>query len=230
MREFIESAGLMELNELTIVVRLVIATLLSGVLGIERTRKMRPAGLRTYMLVCIGSTVVMMTSQFLTMHYGGDPGRLPAQVVCGIGFLGAGTIMVTRYFRVKGLTTAAGLWVSACMGLAIGIGFYFGAIMTFLVLLFVMIFADRMEDAYTMRLRRLSMFIIFSDISDLKNFKHVMQEKGIDTSNVETTKSDFKHGIGLFCVLNFPKSLTCQEVLHIVEDTSGVLFTEGLSD
>ena len=146
----------MHLNEATVAVRLLLAVLCSGVLGLERTRKRRPAGLRTYMLVCIGTTVVMMTAQFMTEFFSfekADPGRMPAQVVSGIGFLGAGTIMVTRYYRVKGLTTAAGLWAAACMGLAIGIGFYFGAILTCLVLLAVMTFADRFESSFTRRLR-----------------------------------------------------------------------------
>lgn len=220
----------MELSEVTVVVRLLLSAFFGGMLGIERTRKQRPAGLRTYMLVCVGASVVMMTAQFMSAFYGGDPGRMPAQIICGIGFLGAGTIMVTRYFRVKGLTTAAGLWVSACMGLAIGIGFYFGAFVTFFVLIFIMVFADRMENAYTRRLNKLHLFIIFEDVSDLKPFIHNLRAKGIETSGVETTKSDNKQGIGLFCLLKLPPLFTRKDVLQMVEDSRGVLFTEEIED
>ena len=119
---------MLEIRELTvtaIVVRVLVAVILGGIIGMERGMKNRPAGLRTYMLVCVGACVVMMINQYTYQVYGvGDPVRLGAQVVSGIGFLGAGTIIVTSHNQIKGLTTAAGLWASACIGLAIGIGLY----------------------------------------------------------------------------------------------------------
>ncbi|MDD5863363.1 MAG: MgtC/SapB family protein [Firmicutes bacterium] len=119
---------MLELRELTvtgIVLRILVSVVLGGIIGMERGMKNRPAGLRTYMLVCVGACVVMMINQFTYQVYGtGDPVRLGAQVVSGIGFLGAGTIIVTSHNQIKGLTTAAGLWASACIGLAIGIGLY----------------------------------------------------------------------------------------------------------
>ena len=121
-------AMLSDVNLFSTVMRLGLALLLGGVLGIERGRRRRPAGLRTYMIVCMASALVMLTGHFLfeTFHTG-DPSRLGAQVISGIGFLGAGTIIITSK-QVKGLTTAAGLWASACLGLAVGAGFYAGAI------------------------------------------------------------------------------------------------------
>ena len=119
---------MLEIRELTvtaIVVRILVAVILGGIIGMERGMKNRPAGLRTYMLVCVGACVVMMINQYTYQVYGvGDPVRLGAQVVSGIGFLGAGTIIVTSHNQIKGLTTAAGLWASAFIGLAIGIGLY----------------------------------------------------------------------------------------------------------
>lgn len=89
----------------------------SGILGYEREKKGRPAGFRTYMVVCIGSEIAMMTGIFLSRELGStDPSRIAAQVISGIGFLGAGTILVTRQNQVKGLTTAAGLWADALSG------------------------------------------------------------------------------------------------------------------
>ena len=230
MQAFFERIGLMDLNELTIVVRLLMAVLYSGLLGFERTRKRRPAGLRTHMLVCVGSAVIMMTAQFMNTQFGGDPGRMPAQIISGIGFLGAGTIMVTRYYRIKGLTTAAGLWATASMGIAIGIGFYFGATVTLIVLLFVMINADRMENAYTKSLRRLRLYIIFNDVTDLKPFKKIMWAKHIELADVETTRSDNRQGIGLFCVLKLPSFIERDDAFNMVEQADGVLFAEELSD
>ena len=110
--------------------RILMAIVLGGMIGMERGLKNRPAGLRTYMLVCLGACIVMLTNQYVYEAFGvGDPVRMGAQVVSGIGFLGAGTIIVTARNQIKGLTTAAGLWASACVGLALGIGLYAVSIM-----------------------------------------------------------------------------------------------------
>ena len=107
-----------------------LAIALGSLVGIERDRKGRPAGLRTHMLVCMASCLVMITGQYTFELYGvGDPARLGAQVVSGIGFLGIGSILVTRDEKVKGLTTAAGLWASAAVGLSLGIGLYEPAVL-----------------------------------------------------------------------------------------------------
>ena len=117
--------GLREVTLASAFVRLTLAVLCGGIIGMERGMKNRPAGLRTYMLVCVGSCLIMLTNQYIYQVFDtGDPVRMGAQVVSGIGFLGAGTIIVTSHNQIKGLTTAAGLWASACIGLAIGIGLY----------------------------------------------------------------------------------------------------------
>ena len=129
---------LQEVNLVSTIVRLGLALILGGMLGMERGRKRRPAGLRTYMIVCIGSALVMVTSQYMMAEFGtGDPARMGAQVISGIGFLGVGTIMITSR-QVKGLTTAAGLWSSAAVGLALGVGFYEAAVIAGVTIYFVM--------------------------------------------------------------------------------------------
>ena len=116
--------GLREVTPIAILVRILAAVVIGGLIGLERGMKNRPAGLRTYMLVCVGACVVMLTNQYIFQTFStGDPTRMAAQVISGIGFLGAGTIIVTRRSQIKGLTTAAGLWASAGVGLALGIGF-----------------------------------------------------------------------------------------------------------
>ena len=119
------------------VVKMVLTVLFSGIIGFEREHSHRPAGFRTHILVAVGSTLVMMTSKFVFLEYQGivtvDPTRLGAQVISGIGFLGAGTIL-REGFSVKGLTTAASLWAVSCIGLAVGAGYYVGALVSTVVI------------------------------------------------------------------------------------------------
>ena len=138
---------LRELNLASVLLRLLLAMLFGGLIGMERGRKGRAAGFRTYMLVCLGAALTMLLSQYeyvmletrwaplaAEMGMRTDVARFGAQVINGIGFLGAGTIIVTGRQEVKGLTTAAGLWASACMGLAIGAGFYECVLLGFLLI------------------------------------------------------------------------------------------------
>lgn len=120
---------LAEPNLLSIIVRAIFAILCAGLIGYDRNTRGADAGIRTHILVCIGAMIAMSTGQFAVLYFNsGDITRIGAQVVSGIGFLGAGSIIVTRSNHISGLTTAAGLWASACIGLAIGVGFYEGAI------------------------------------------------------------------------------------------------------
>lgn len=120
------------LNMASIVLRIAFCIVCGGAVGLEREWKHRTAGFKTHILVCLGSAICMLTGQYAVLAFQIDtidPTRIGAQVVSGIGFLGVGTIIVRDNAKVKGLTTAAGLWVSACVGLAIGIGFYEMAIL-----------------------------------------------------------------------------------------------------
>jgi len=130
--------------------RLVLAAVLGGIIGHERQSSHRPAGLRTHMLVAVGSALVMCTAQFLNVAYPGlaDPARLGAQVISGIGFLGAGTIL-REGFSVKGLTTAASLWAVSCIGLAVGIGFWPGAVIATVVMYLTLNALNKMVKHYT---------------------------------------------------------------------------------
>ena len=122
-------AVLRELNWISIVLRLALAIICGGIIGIERGRKGRTAGFRTHVLVCIGAALTVLTNQYMMQYFGGgDPARLGAQVINGIGFLGAGTIIVTGRHKVKGLTTAAGIWATAGVGMAAGAGLYVVAV------------------------------------------------------------------------------------------------------
>lgn len=133
--------GLYDIDEIRFAVdavfKMALAVVFSGVIGYEREHSHRPAGFRTHILVAVGSALVMMTSGYVFRAYEGlgtfDPTRLGAQVISGIGFLGAGTIL-REGFSVKGLTTAASLWAVSCIGLAVGAGYYVGALVSTIVI------------------------------------------------------------------------------------------------
>ena len=129
---------LREMNMVSVLLKMILAVLVGALVGLERSAKNRPAGFRTHILVCLGAAVAAMTGLFLflVLKLPADVSRLGAQVISGLGFIGAGTIVVTKKMSIKGLTTAAGLWTTGIIGLAIGAGYYeLGIVGTVLVLL-----------------------------------------------------------------------------------------------
>lgn len=134
-----------DISYVEIILRLVLSTILGGVIGFEREVGNRPAGLRTHILVSIGAALIMLVSKY-AFGNNADPGRLAAQVVSGIGFLGAGTILRTGN-TVQGLTTAASLWVCAGLGLAIGAGFYLGAVSSTILVLLSLVILGKIENS-----------------------------------------------------------------------------------
>ena len=151
-----------ELNYVSIFLRLTMAVFFGGIIGYGREREGRPAGLRTHILVSIGATLAMITNIYICQVYdsASDPTRLGAQVISGIGFLGAGTIIVTGKNKVRGLTTAAGLWASACMGLALGAGFYFGAIIGCVLIFAVTVVLAKLDKKINNKSRNITLYIL----------------------------------------------------------------------
>ncbi len=188
----------------SVLIRLFLAALLGGLIGLERGRKRRPAGFRTYMLVCLGSAVSMVLSQYLnhliendwapylaTLNFSltTDVSRFGAQCINGIGFLGAGTIVVTGMRQVKGLTTAAGLWASACMGLAIGIGFYEAVFPAAVIILVTTTLFPRVEMLVMSKARNMDVMVEFEHIDDLGNIIQCMKAEGIRIFDAEVNKA-----------------------------------------
>ena len=180
---------MLTIRELTlgsIAIRIVVSISLGGIIGLERELRNRPAGLRTYMLVCLGSCVVMLINQYTTQVFEtGDPVRLGAQVISGIGFLGAGTIIVTSHNQIKGLTTAAGLWASACIGLAIGIGLYEVALIAGLCVFLVLTVLHEMDYFMRSRTRTLDAYIELDHTITLGKFIRNIREQGLEISNIQ---------------------------------------------
>lgn len=175
----------------SVVLRLLFALFAGTMIGMDRSSKGRGAGVKTHSLVCVGATLVMLTSQYMKVFYHneGDLARLGAQVISGIGFLGVGTIMVTGRNHVRGLTTAAGLWVCACVGLAIGIGFWQGALVTLVIIMFILRVLS-VFDIYMHRyVKSFELYIEFNNTSDIRRFMEDMGRQNAKIRSVEVTKS-----------------------------------------
>lgn len=222
---------LKDLSIVTILLRMCIAVICGGIIGAERGRKGRPAGFRTHILVCLGAALAMMTNQYIMMTFNtSDPARLGAQVISGIGFLGAGTIIVTGRHQVKGLTTAAGLWASACMGLAIGIGFYEAAIFACLVIVFVSTLLHRFDHYILSSSKIMDLYIEFGDISDMSSFMAKMRQKGVRVVEIEMTKVNATSdaGVAAIMTLRAEEKKDHSDMLELASQMKGVKFVEGL--
>ncbi len=189
---------LRELNLISILVRLFLAMLLGGLVGLERGRKHRAAGFRTYMLVCIGAALTMLLGQYQDLMLAtrwasmisdvgnrSDITRYGAQVISGIGFLGAGTIVLTGRKEVKGLTTAAGLWACACMGLAIGAGFYECVILGLALIFLCIRVLPLLEIRMRKRSRNMNLYIEFSQIQEIRAVTACLRQMGVTVVDVE---------------------------------------------
>lgn len=167
--------------------RLILSAILGGVIGYERQYKHKTAGLRTNILVCVGSCLIMLLSQLLYNSVEGktnaDPARLAAQVVSGIGFLGAGAIIKERV-NIIGLTTAACVWVVAGVGLAVGAGYYWGAVVTAAIVVTVLVLLSRMDN--WMNYRALTVIILTEDVAgQIMKICRLIQADGIEIRNMQ---------------------------------------------
>lgn len=222
---------LYHINLISSVLRLLLSMLLSGILGIERGKKNRPAGLRTYMVVSIGSTLAMLTNQYVLEQMPGanvDPTRIAAQVISGIGFLGAGTIILTGKNQVKGLTTAAGLWASACIGIAVGCGYYTGAILGCACLFAAMQLLHSFDVYLLSRSKVMTLYIEFEKISDVSHFLEYTRTHGITISDIEINKikeleSD---GVSALATISLGKGKAHSEIIETFGRVEGIRYIE----
>ncbi|MFI3236552.1 MAG: MgtC/SapB family protein [Lachnospiraceae bacterium] len=180
---------LTEFNTVSSLFRLILAAVLGGIIGLDREKITRSAGFRTYSLVCLGATLAMLIGHYINTNVGEsyDISRIGAQVISGIGFIGAGAIINSGTNKVIGLTTAAALWTCACMGLAVGCGFYSGAIGTCfltLVLLRVMKFVDRRARE---KKHFVDIYIELADASFVNEVLYYLEMKEIKIVSSKTT-------------------------------------------
>lgn len=195
-----------QLNFASVLLRLVLAMLLGGMIGLERGRKHRAAGFRTYMLVCLGSALTSIMSQYLFVQLGTvwaeiaattgkqvDVSRFGAKVYSGIGFLAAGTIIVTGRQEVKGLTTAAGLWASACMGIAIGAGFYECVIIAFVMMFLCIHFLPMVEVYLLENARNMNIYVELKSLDEIGTLLTRVKAQGVQIYSVEIDRGGEEH-------------------------------------
>ncbi|MGE4282425.1 MAG: MgtC/SapB family protein [Clostridia bacterium] len=218
----------------TITIRLLLAVVLSGLIGLEREDKNRPAGFRTHILVCVGSAIVMITSEFIFYKYGSvvnmDPARLGAQVISGIGFLGAGTI-IRQGASVKGLTTAASLWAVACVGLAVGIGFYEGAVAGAIIIYLTLILLSKFGEALHKKSSHLTLWIEMENRpGKIGEIGVLMGKYDVSIRNIEFVSEEIvdENDIILRLTLKLPHGLTGERVMKEVARIHGISKVEEI--
>ena len=229
MKQLVEL--LRDFNIISVIVRMVLAVLCGGIIGIERETKRRPAGFRTHTLVCLGAAMTMLTSQFLmTEGWTTDPARLGAQVVAGIGFIGAGTIIVTRRQKVKGLTTAAGLWVSAIIGLAIGVGYYEAALITMVIVLIAEILLSKLEWHISSKAKKLNVYIEYNENESIGEIAEEIKKMGVSIMDIEITRSKEAEGemMSAIFTLHLDRRTKRPQLLMEIQSIKGVLSIEEL--
>ena len=226
----------MELREVTylaVVLRILAAVIFGGLIGLERGMKNRPAGLRTYMLVCVGACLVMLTNQFIFQTSAtGDPTRMAAQVVSGIGFLGAGTIVVTRRNQIKGLTTAAGLWSAAGVGLALGIGFYEAAAVGAFAIFVVMTLLQKMDNRMHRKTKTVEVYIEVGPELSLGELLRQLREEALEVQDVQR-ESGLETGgetgsRAYIAVLKATHRQNHTDIIEKVRELPGVVYVEEL--
>ena len=223
--------ALREVGYLAILLRILLAVLCGGAIGFERGMKHRPAGMRTYMLVCVGSCLIMLTNQYIfQVTQAGDPMRLGAQVVSGIGFLGAGTIVVTRHNQIKGLTTAAGLWSAAGVGLALGVGFYEAALVAGFAIFTVMTLLQKWDDHMHSKTKVVEIYVELEVSVSLGDFIRSLREMNLTISNVQIDQESGSenHSRGLIATLKSPKRCQHAELMDQIRLIPGVHYLEEL--
>lgn len=214
-----------------VAVRLVLAVFCGGVIGLERETKRRAAGFRTHTLICIGAALTTLTSQYLVRSgFNTDPARLGAQVIAGMGFIGAGTIIVTSRRQVKGLTTAAGLWTSAIIGLAIGIGYYEAALVAVAFVILSEVLLAKLEYYIVSTARSMNVCVEFSDAKDLDTIVEAMVKHNMTITDMEYTKTHSATSTNPSAVfmIRFRKKTVHEDVMTMLAELPGVLSVEEL--
>ncbi|HML68483.1 MAG TPA: MgtC/SapB family protein [Clostridia bacterium] len=221
--------SLQEMNETTVAFRIALSLGCSAFLGFERVRKRRAAGVRTYILVCVASSVVMMTSQFIAAtDLSTDLTRLGAQVISGIGFLGAGTIMMTERHQIKGLTTAAGLWTAACIGIALGSGFYSGGVLLCVTTFFTMSVMSVYQTYITQRLNQLKIFILLDNTVQMDELLQYIGSCNMELVEIESLEEKPLKTVGMICTLKTETKMKHHGMLDLINAYHGVRHAEEI--
>ena len=208
--------------------KLALAIIIAGSIGLERGKQGRAAGMRTHILVCLGATMASMLGFYVNdiIHLSSDPLRVAAQVISGIGFLGVGTILVKGRFQITGLTTSAGLWVVGAIGLALGAGFYEGAIITFAATMTTITLIGKVEGKLNKKYSRFGIYIeINSDKNVRKTIDFIKANLSVSDIQVTAPRSGTTGNVGIEAnVHNRNMTTSPDAVARMLEEQESVIF------
>ena len=208
--------------------RLLLAALLGGVMGLERTRKRREAGFRTYMLVAMGSAMTVLVGELMFFNYGNaDTTRIAASAVSGIGFIGAGSIIVSRSNRVMGLTTAAGVWVCVSVGLAVGCGYYIGGIGMVIISILITMLGERFQVRFLRHSATMRLSILFREEDHVLPFIEEMQRMGYRIDSLYMAKP-ISSCVSVTMLLHVPMHCDHAKILEEIRILPGVVYAEDV--
>ena len=217
-----------ELSIAAVLFRFFISFLLSGIIGFERSRHGRPAGLRTHIIVCLGSTMTALIGQYtcLVMGFSSDPMRVSAQVISGIGFLGAGTILIRGRNHVTGLTTAAGLWTTACIGIATGLGFYSGAVICAIIFFLSAGALTRVETIGKNGKNIIRVYLECDDASVTNAVLDILTgpEYGLYAVEITPPRTGIANHLGIEAIMPIPKNSDRKELVDGLAQNDHILF------
>ena len=205
--------------------RLLLAFVSGGIIGYERSYKRVDAGIRTHSIVCMASCAIMITNIHMYTVYGtGDPVRMPAQVISGVGFLGAGCILVTGDRRIRGMTTAAGIWGAACLGLCIGAGDYIVALTVLALVILNMTIFQAVDARIVKKTKYIRLYMEFESVTEVKSFVKYVRENGIRIIEMELMNQKVLDNIGVVTTLKLKERDSAEHVISEFEKVIEAVF------
>ena len=220
----------------SVIVRLICAIICGGFIGAERAMKRHAAGFRTYILVAVGAAIAGFTNQYISeLVPASDMGRIGNGVVTGIGFLGAGTILVTSRNQIKGLTTAAALWACGCMGLCIGHGFYTLGLVASIIIFLVLSFTSPIENYFINRTRVFSIHVELDARTNLKDLITFLRSHSYKVTNIEHNLAYASSGLSVYTIhliapkIKGQKMISHQSLSSLISELSYVNYAEVMN-
>ncbi len=221
-------AFITDFNPITVILRVFLAALAGALVGLEREFHGRAAGLRTHMMVALGAALTTMIGLFAVheLGLGSDPLRVGAQVISGVGFLGAGTILLRGGgSRITGLTTAAGLWAAAAIGLAVGMGFYLGAFLTVLAVMLTFTLVSTIETRMNRKRQSMAIYLELTDVNAVQPMLATLRSSyGLLEVQVTPPRSGTPPHVGMEILVRVPHRMSLEENLVRFESLENVVF------
>lgn len=216
-----------QFNIISVIIRILLSMLLGGLIGMEREKSKRPAGFRTHILVCVGACLTALIGLFVWYEMGDvtDPVRISAQVISGIGFLGVGTILVKEHDHITGLTTAAGLWTTAAIGIACGYGFYSAAFVGTLVVTVTSAILFKLEKGTRKRNCVRSIYLEIAGTKYVNEYTDwFLQELKARNVLIVAPRSGIKRNVGVEVILAFADQESVKVILEKIRAKEKVVF------